>query len=103
MVFGSRCALAGAASIVAFAILIAALEGSLAAMPATDQGNTVGVNPGTLVNRSHKADRLQPQSDARPTPQIRPVSQPKLPRECLAPSEWHTNIFSAEVAGRCVV
>ena len=98
MVSRSRCALAGMAGTVALAILVAALEGSLAAMPATD-----GINNGALVDRSHKANRLQPQSDARPTLAIRPVSQPKLPTECLAPAEWHTNIFSAEVAGRCVV
>ena len=61
MLSGYRCALAGMAGAVALAILVAALEGSLAAMPAT------GVNNGALVNRSHKTDRLQTQSDARPT------------------------------------
>jgi hypothetical protein len=61
------------------------------------------VSNGALVDRAHKADRLPPQSAANPTTPAVPASQPKLPNECLAPSEWHTNIFSAEVAGRCVV
>jgi len=88
-------AIAGAA---ALAILVAALEGSLPAMPFT--GN---FNNGALVDRTNKADRMPARSDASSTLPARPVSVPKLPSECMAASEWHTNIFSAEVAGRCVV
>jgi hypothetical protein len=97
MHYRMRCAagaLAGATA--ALAALITALEVSLAAMPASRT-----IEPATLVDRTRKADRMPVVSGA--NQRTRSESEPQLPTGCLAESEWHTNIFSAEVAGRCVV
>jgi hypothetical protein len=91
---GCRCALGAlTGAVAALTILVAALEVSVAAM------TTRSISAGS-IDRTLKSDRLPSVSGS-----LWPARQqpdPKLPDGCLAASEWHTNIFSAEVAGRCV-
>lgn len=75
---------------------VAALEVSVA-------GITIarGVDPPS-VNRTFKGDRSPALPGAgRGMPQ-RPINQPKLPDGCVSAADWRSNIYSAEVAGRCV-
>lgn len=92
---GLRYALGGTIGAAAFLVFVAALELPLAAMPAS--GNA---NPASFVDRTAKSDRLSAPAVSMPT---RAATQPELPHGCLAAREWHKDIFSAEVAGRCVV
>lgn len=49
------------------------------------------------LDRALKGDRLPiAQSQV-----IVPIVQPKLPEECLAHTDGHTDIFAEEVPGRC--
>jgi hypothetical protein len=93
MNYGFGCAfLAGAAA--TFGVLVAALEGSVAAMQST--GEPVS------VNRTFKGDRspaLPGASRVVPEPTI---TDPQLPEGCVAEAEWRHHSYSAEVPGRCV-
>lgn len=77
---------------VAFATLAAGLD--VQGAPATEGR---GIDPAT-INRALKGDRL-PSAVGYPA---RRQSEPRLPEGCVAAAEWHKNIYTAEVPGRCV-
>jgi hypothetical protein len=77
-------------------ILVAALEVSVAAMPSVS-----GVDPAS-VNRTFKGDRAPALPGASRVVPGRQSNEPKLPDGCVAAADWRSNIYSAEVAGRCV-
>lgn len=87
----------GAAS--TLALLVAALEVSVAAIPLVR-----GVDPAS-VNRTFKGDFSQAlPGTSRVIPGL-PINepQPKLPEGCIAEAEWRSsNIYSDEIAGRCL-
>jgi hypothetical protein len=61
-----------------------------------------GVDP-LSVNRTFKGDRAPALPGAsRVVPEEQLTNQPKLPDGCVAAADWRNNMFSAEVAGRCV-
>lgn len=78
-------------------ILVAALEVSVAAIPSLR-----GVDP-LSVNRTFKGDRAPALPGASRVMPERQSNEPKLPDGCVAAADWQNNIYSAEVAGRCVV
>jgi len=79
------------------ATLVAALEVSVAAMPLVR-----GVDP-VSVNRTFKGDRAPALPGAsRSVREERQTNEPKLPDGCIAATDWRGNIYSDEVAGRCV-
>ena len=85
--------LGAAATVGTFA---AALEVSVAAMPIVR-----GVDPAS-VNRTFKGDRSPALPGAsRIIPEQQSI-QPRLPDGCVAAADWRSNIYSDEVAGRCV-
>jgi len=86
----------GAAS--TLALLVAALEVSVAAMPLVR-----GVDPAS-VNRTFKGDFSQALPGASRVIPGQPASapEPKLPEGCIAEADWRGNIYSDEVAGRCL-
>ena len=89
---GSRFALSSAGLVLA---MLVALEASVVAKPAPR-----GIDPGS-VDRTLKADRLNGASKAAPQQQ---QFEPKLPNGCVSASDWQRKtIFTAEIAGRCVV
>jgi hypothetical protein len=106
MRFRSQCVLGGLGAAAVAGILVAALEASVAAMPERH-----GVDP-TSVNRTLKGDRLPAgsgetrSSPVRTIPNAMPAHmkpEPRLPDGCVSASEWRrANIYTAEVAGRCV-
>ena len=97
MRYGSECAIGGLGAVAALGILIAALEVSVAAIPAPR-----GVDPAS-VDRTLKSDRLSPMPGTdRASPALQ-APAPKLPDGCIAATEWRrAKIYSAEIAGRCV-
>jgi cellulase/cellobiase CelA1 len=86
----------GAAS--TLALLVAALEVSVAAIPMVR-----GVDPAS-VNRTFKGDRSPALPGASLVVPGLPLneSEPKLPEGCIAEADWRGNIYSDEVAGRCL-
>jgi hypothetical protein len=93
MRYSSGCALFSMGAVTALAMLVAALEVSDAAIPVAR-----GIDP-LSINRTFKGDRS-------PAPSRVPgqsASEPKLPEGCVPAAEWWTDIYSDEVAGRCVV
>ena len=96
MRYASECALGCLGVAAAAGILVAALEVSIAAIPAPR-----GVDPASVV-RTLKGDRLPSTPDVTRASPIRQLPDPKLPEGCLAAVDWHTNIFADIVAGRCV-
>lgn len=87
----------GAAS--TLALLFAALEVSVAAIPMVR-----GVDPAS-VNRTFKGDRAPALPGASRVIPGQPVdeTQPKLPDGCIAEADWRSsNIYSDEIAGRCL-
>ena len=78
-------------------ILVAALEVSVAAIPSAR-----GVDQAS-VNRTFKGDRAPALPGASREMPERRGNEPKLPDGCIAAADWRSNIYSAEVAGRCVV
>jgi hypothetical protein len=86
----------GAAS--TLALLVAALEVSVAAIPMVR-----GVDPAS-VNRTFKGDRSPALPGASLVVPGLPLNEPepKLPDGCIAEADWRGNIYSDEVAGRCL-
>jgi hypothetical protein len=85
----------GAAFTISIA-MVAALEVSVAALPASP--STVSAS----INRMNKADRMPVASLDRGHPA--PVLTPGLPEGCVAALRWERKtIYTAEIAGRCLV
>jgi hypothetical protein len=87
----------GAAS--TLALLVAALEVSVAAIPLVR-----GVDP-VSVNRTFKGDRSPALPGASRVIPGQPANetQPKLPDGCIAEADWRSSkIYSGEIAGRCL-
>ena len=96
MRYSTGCSVFGLGAALTLGMLVAALEVSVAAIPAVS-----GVNP-VSIDRTFKGDR----GPALPgTSRVLPAQrlpQPKLPDGCIAEVDWRSNIYSDEVAGRCV-
>lgn len=75
---------------------VAALEVSVAAMPTVR-----GIDPAS-VNRTFKGDRAPALPGASRSMPERQTREPQLPDGCVAAADWRSNIYSVEVAGRCV-
>ena len=86
----------GLGAAAALATLATALEASVAAIPTAR-----GVDP-VSVNRTFKGDRAPALPGASRVLPEQQSNQPKLPDGCIAAADWRSNIYSAEVAGRCV-
>jgi hypothetical protein len=86
----------GAAS--TLALLVAALEVSVAAIPLVR-----GVDPAS-VNRTFKGDRTPALPGSSRVIPGQPISEPepKLPDGCISEADWRGNIYSDEIAGRCL-
>ncbi|MPZ36529.1 MAG: hypothetical protein GEU95_00450 [Rhizobiales bacterium] len=98
MRYAPVCALFSLGAASTLTVLAAALQVSVAAIPAER-----GVDP-TSVNRTFKGDRSPALPGAsRVIIPEQSESEPKLPEGCVAEAEWRSNIYSHEVAGRCVV
>ena len=93
---GSGCALFGLGAAATLGMLVAALEVSVAAIPIVR-----GVDPAS-VDRTFKGDRSPALPGASRVVPVRPATEPKLPDGCVAEADWRGNIYSDEVAGRCV-
>lgn len=76
--------------------LVAALEVSVAAMPTVR-----GVDP-VAVNRTFKGDRSPALPGASSVLPERRSIQPKLPDGCVDAADWRGNLYTDEIAGRCV-
>lgn len=93
----SAYALFGMGAAATLAMLVAALEVSVAAIPVTR-----GVDPAS-VNRTFKGDRSpQLPGGSHVMPAQPAANEPKLPDGCVAATEWRGSVFTAEVPGRCV-
>jgi hypothetical protein len=91
------CTLFGLGAAAAAATFVSALEASVAITPPR------GIDPAS-VNRTFKGDRAPALPGAsRVVPDEQLTNQPKLPDGCVAEADWRSNIYSDEVAGRCVV
>jgi hypothetical protein len=77
--------------------LILVLEASVAASPNT--GNAEPVS----VNRTFKGDRSPPLPGASRVVPEHTTNEPELPEGCMAATDWRGHMYSAEIAGRCVV
>lgn len=93
---GSGITFFGLGAAATLAALTAALEVSVAAMPIVR-----GVDP-ISVNRTFKGDRTPALPGASRVVPERQTNEPKLPNGCVAAADWRSNIYSDEVAGRCV-
>ena len=60
-----------------------------------------GVDPPS-INRTFKGDRAPALPGASRTVPERQTHEPQLPDGCVAAADWRSNIYSVEVAGRCV-
>jgi hypothetical protein len=90
----STCTLFGLGAAAAVAMFVSALEASVPVAR--------GIDP-LSVNRTFKGDRAPAlPSGSRVVPEQQQTNQPKLPDGCVAETEWRGNIYSDEVAGRCV-
>jgi hypothetical protein len=96
MRYDSGCALllAGAATLGG---LIVVLEASVAASPNTNNAEPVS------VNRTFKGDRSPALPGASRVVPEHTTSEPELPEGCMAATDWRGHVYSAEIAGRCVV
>jgi hypothetical protein len=89
----------GLGAVSTLALLVAALEVSVAAIPVVR-----GVDPAS-VNRTFKADRSPALPGASRVIPAQPVNEtrPQLPEGCIAEAEWRSSrIYTDEVAGRCL-
>jgi hypothetical protein len=92
------CTLFGLGAAAAAGMFVSALEASVAVITPPR-----GVDPAS-VNRTFKGDRAPALPGAsRVVPEEQLTNQPKLPDGCVAEADWRGNIYSDEVAGRCVV
>jgi hypothetical protein len=90
----STFSLFGLGAAAAVAMFVSALEASVP--------TTRGVDP-LSVDRTFKGDRSPALPGAsRVVPEEHLTNQPKLPDGCVAAAEWRGNMYSDEVAGRCV-
>jgi hypothetical protein len=55
------------------------------------------------VNRTFKGDRSPALPGASRVVPEHPTSEPELPEGCVAATDWRSHMYSAEIAGRCVV
>jgi hypothetical protein len=92
----SGCAGFGMGAAATLGMLVAALEVSVADIP-----NVRGVDPAS-VNRAFKGDRAPALPGASRVVPEQETREPKLPAGCVAAADWRSNIYSDEVAGRCV-
>ena len=86
----------GLGAAVTLGLLVAALEVSVAAMSMAR-----GFEPAS-VNRTFKGDRSPALPGASRIVPQQQTREPKLPDGCLHAADWRSNIYSDEVAGRCV-
>jgi hypothetical protein len=93
-------ALFGMGAAATLAMLVAAFEGSVEAS-VSGKPATRGVDPAS-IDRTFKGDRAPALPGASRVLPVQPASEPKLPDECVAAIEWRSNIYTDEVAGRCV-
>jgi hypothetical protein len=77
--------------------LIVVLEASVAASPNINNAEPVS------VNRTFKGDRSPALPGASRVVPEHTTSEPELPEGCLAATDWRGHMYSAEIAGRCVV
>ena len=89
------CTLFGLGAAAAVGMFVSALEASVP--------TPRGVDP-LSVNRTFKGDRAPAlPGDSRVVPEEqRQTNEPKLPDGCVAATDWRGNMYSDEVAGRCV-
>lgn len=98
MRYGPGCALFGLGAAATLAVLVAALEVSVAAMPLARGIDSIS------VNRSFKGDRSPALPGAsRVVEPEHSATEPTLPEGCISAAEWRSNVYSDEIAGRCVV
>jgi hypothetical protein len=86
----------GLGAAAALGLLVAALEVSVAAMSMAR-----GIEP-VSVNRTFKGDRSPALPGASRIVPQQQTREPRLPDGCISVSDWRSNIYSDEVAGRCV-
>jgi hypothetical protein len=88
------CTLFGLGAAAAVGMFVSALEASVPIAR--------GVDP-LSVNRTFKGDRAPALPGAsRVLPEHQQSNEPKLPDGCVAATDWRGNMYSDEVAGRCV-
>jgi hypothetical protein len=92
----SGCAFFGLGAAATLGMLTAALEVSVAAIPMAR-----GVDPAS-VNRTFKGDRAPALPGASRVAPDQLRIEPKLPEGCVSQADWRGNIYTDEVAGRCV-
>ena len=91
----SACTLLGLGAAAAAGMFVSALEASV-------PSRLRGVDP-LSINRTFKGDRAPALPGAsRVLPEQQQSNEPKLPDGCVAATDWRGNIYSDEVAGRCV-
>jgi hypothetical protein len=98
MRYCSKCTVFTLGAVATLGILVAALEVSVAAIPVAR-----GIDPAS-INRTFKSDRgpaLPGSSRVEPSQQ-RQSLQPTLPEGCVSEADGPKNIYSDEIAGRCV-
>jgi hypothetical protein len=98
MRYCSKCTVFSLGAIATLGILVGALEVSVAAIPVAR-----GIDPAS-INRTFKSDRgpaLPGSSRVVPSQQQQSL-QPALPEGCVSEADGPKNIYSDEIAGRCV-
>jgi hypothetical protein len=91
---GFGCTLFGLGAAAAAGMFVSALEASVP--------TPRGVDP-LSVNRTFKGDRAPALPGAsRELPGQQETNQPRLPDGCIAAADWRGNMYSDEIAGRCV-
>ena len=93
---GSGYALFGLGAAATLGMLVAALEVSVAAIPIAR-----GVDPAS-INRTFKGDRAPALPGASRVVPEQSATEPKLPEGCVNAADWRSNVYTDEVAGRCV-
>jgi hypothetical protein len=96
MRYGSGYILFGLGAAATLAVLVAALEVSVAAIPIAR-----GVDPAS-VDRTFKGDRSPALPGASRVVPEQPIIEPRLPDGCVAEVDWRSNVYTDQVAGRCV-